>query len=190
VSEIDGLSFFNANHTYVGSATINNTSTAALSTVSYTAASEALDSYYVIVDEYSDPQMLNQGTKKVLMVGPTQKFLAKQIVDRAKETFGADNVLNQDAEIVVNPWLTSAYANYWFLFAVGGMSDAILKWERIPTKLLYFNEKNSMECAETATWQYIVQLVGQVHLLYWHTVYGSTGATPYTPAASIPITLS
>jgi hypothetical protein len=189
VSEIDNQHFFSATHSLVGAPTINNVSTAALSTGSYTTATQALDSYYVVPDEYSRPQMLNRGTRKLLMVGPSNKILARNIVDREKGTFGEDLVLNKDAEIVVNPWLTGATANYWFLFAVGGMSSAILKWERINPQLLFFNEKNSRECAESRQWEYVTHLCGNIHMLYWHTVYGSTGATPFIPSASIPVNI-
>lgn len=188
LSDIDGLSFFNASHSLIGGATINNTTTAAFSEASYTIAKQSLNSYYVIPDEHSGPQILNPTSKRVLMVGPTQEVLAKKVIDRQKGTFGEDLVLYKDADIVVNRFLTGAYANYWFLFAVGGESKSVLKWESEPMKLLFFNEKNSAECAENMNWKYVVTWVGAPHLLYFHTVYGSTGAAAYVPPTSIPIT--
>ena len=185
VSEIDGLSFFNSSHTLVGTGTINNYSTAALSEYSYIQATQALDSYVIYPDEFSNGLPLNQGTKKLLMIGPTQKVLARKIVDRQKGSIGEDLVLYKDAEVIVNPLLSGNYANYWFLFATGGMSKTILKWEAEPIKLLFFNEKNSMECAESNIWKYIVSLAGRVHLLYPHTCYGSTGAVAYTAGTGV-----
>lgn len=187
-SEIDGLSFFNTAHSLVGKATINNKLTAALSESSYTTAKQLLNSYYVVPDSHSGPQILNPTNKRVLMVGPELEVLAKKIVARQKGTFGEDLVLNGDAEIVVNRFLTGDYKNYWFLFAVGGESKSILQWESEPLKIQFFTEKNSMQCAENLTWEYVVSMVGAPHLLYFHTVVGSTGADAYVSPTSIAIT--
>ena len=180
ISEIDNLPFFSNSHTLVGDTVIDNKLTDALSEYSYIKAAIRLNSFYVQPDAQSRPQLLNEGGKRILMVGPSQEFLAKKILKRENTPFQGNNVLYNDAEIRVNRFLTGSYANYWFLFAVGGESKAVLKWESEPIKVTFFSERNDRACAESFQWEYIVSWVGAVHPLYFHTVIGSDGTTAYT----------
>ncbi len=176
LSDIDGKAFFADDHVLAGSTVINNKMTDALTFDTYVTARNRLKHFYIQPDGDSRPQNLNQGAKLKLMVGPDLEVAAKKVVARQYLQYGEENVLNGDAEVVVNPYLVGTYANYWFLFASGGMSRSLLKWEREPYRLLTFNEKNSVEAARTAMWYYLLTWVGAVRPMFFHTVIGSAVA--------------
>ena len=108
----DGAKFFSANRK-IGKAVINNIVSGALSVSTYEAARSQMMGF--TKPDGKTPLGLVPDT---LMVGPSLETAAKQILKAqliAGESGTSSNIHFEEAEVLVNPYLTGANSGKWFL---------------------------------------------------------------------------
>src|ERR1700722_3984230 len=125
--------FFSTNHTESGTAQSNTTTSFPLTGANLATALGTMWSY---VDNQGRPMYIMPDT---LVVGPLNKVNADQIVHstlvvsgNTSQTYGLGNKnpLENIANVLVSPWFTGAYANYWALLDTSRPLRPIILLER------------------------------------------------------------
>lgn len=120
----DGQNLFDTDHTAlsVGGTSQSNYVTGALSATTY---GSAWQKYLSIQDENAIPQNV-AGRQMVLVVGPANRVLGRQIILQNFQAGGAQNMDSGTADLIVTPWISSRVVsvlgvsvtitgNEWFL---------------------------------------------------------------------------
>lgn len=174
VKAYDGQPWFADSHT-VGVSTIDNKSTAALTTSSYATAYETLTSYTAKADNLGKARPLARGFKLMLVIPPTLLSDALDIVGVQLLSGGGTNKWYNTAEILMSPYLTSTTA--WFLVNVGSIIKPIFVQDREKLQIVEKTPGNDSDA-----FMYDEIIVGAKRRLnalvtYPWLAYGSTGAS-------------
>lgn len=164
----DGTALFSTSRTY-GDNTINNTTTSALSTTTFSAARIAMMSYK---DHNDEPLAV---MPNVLVVGPKLEKTAYDIVrnyfltDGATSSVAVENFYRTlGVQIIVSPYLVGSYDDYWFLADTTDLiKGVLLQIREVPSPIL----SNAQEVARSKTIDYMADgrmaaAAGAPHKIY------------------------
>lgn len=167
----DGANFISAAHPS-SSGTQSNLQAGALSDSTFNAAFAKLTS---AADYYGRPLKLNRlGAQMKLIVGPSLRKTAKEILEAQLGEGGKTNVNAGDAQVEVVAELSGSYAAYWYLAFAGGPIRPFLHMTRkAPT--LYVPDLVSEEVMRTKMVVHRVERRGDAAYGMWQAIVGSTG---------------
>lgn len=135
--------------------------------LSVTGLQAAITRYESMVDERGLPRLM---TPTMLLVGPANKFVAREILMSGGKPYSADNEINALIEEDLS-WMISHYftlSTQWFLLAAKGVHDLNFLWRDMPI-FDSFDDPRSKNCIYTA-YQRFAQGFGS-----YRGVDGSTG---------------
>lgn len=165
----DGLALCHTAHTRLdGGATIGNRPAVDIG-FSVTALQAALIAFESMVDERGLPRLMQPN---MCIVGPQNKFNAREILGSSMKPFTANNEINslidEDLSWMVCHYFPAAQAGQWFLTSPKGVHDVNFFVRSAPV-FDAFDDPWTGNAIYTS-WQRHV-----ASFLDWHGVYGSTG---------------
>jgi phage major head subunit gpT-like protein len=177
----DGQSLFSTAHPTIGASTYSNKSTAALSAASL---ADAVSAMMTVPDDQGIPMGVVPDT---LVVGPKLQWAAIELVDSPVVIYkgnAADNAPSTPYKnafqgrlnLVVSPFLTGTYDDYWFLLDTKRPIKSVILQQRsdVPVE---FSALDSASGAESAfmrdRFYYGVRARYNVGYGLWQTAYGS-----------------
>lgn len=175
----DGQYLIDTDHTESGT-NQSNKSTNALSEAEVAAGFAAMEAF---TDDTGEPMGMSPTH---LLVGPKNRFVANRIVNsqftiasslgatNARVVEGSANVLQGLVTVVVSPYLTGTYDDYWFLIdASRGVRGVILQ-ERsdVPIEFTALDNPDNTEAFMRDNYLYGVRGRYEVGFGLWQAVYG------------------
>lgn len=115
--------------------------------LSQTGLQAAITRYENMVDERGLPRLM---TPTMLLVGPANKFVAREILMSGGKPYSADNEINALIEEDLS-WMISHYftlSTQWFLMCAKGVHDLNFLW-RDPPMFDSFDDPRSKNCVYT-----------------------------------------
>ena len=139
--------------------------------LSYTGVQQAIMDMDILVNDYGYPLKV---TPKKLLVYPTKKMKALEILRSVGNPTNANNVANvvtlsSDLKLVTGHWLSSSTPGYWFL--TGDVQDDCLKVCRAQEA-----EMESGSDFDTKDLKWTVTFMEASGWTLWYNVWGSAGA--------------
>lgn len=179
-SGYDGVSFFNTAHPTVPGSTYSNRATEALSA---TALANGFTQMMGVPDDKGEPLGMMPDT---LVVGPKLQWTALELIESPIAVYKGNptdsagstpyrNVFQGKLRLVVSPYLTGTFDDYWFLLDTAHDLKGVILQQRsdIPVEFSALDAGNS-----DATWwndriYYGVRARYNVGYGLWQTAYGS-----------------
>jgi phage major head subunit gpT-like protein len=167
----DGVPFFSATHPQEGGSTQSNIVSGALSETTFNTAMQRL---LGIQDYYGKPiDPMGMGGELVLVVGPSLRATALQIVERINNDAGAGNINYKAARVVIFPRLTGSH---WFLMvAKGPVRPFVLQMRRKP-EFVSQTALDSDTVFAANEFKYGVSGRWNAGYAFWQLAVGSTGS--------------
>ena len=178
----DAVSFFNTAHPTTGASTYSNRTTDALSASSL---SDGITAMMTVPDDQGTPLGIMPDT---LLVGPKNLWTATELVEspvviyKGNVTHNAPstnyvNALNGKLRIVVSPFLTGAFDDYWFLLDTKRPIKAMILQQRsdVPVEFTALEQSGGSESAFMRD-RFCYGVRGRYNVGYglWQTAYGAT----------------
>lgn len=179
-SGYDGVTFFNAAHP-TGSGTYSNRTNQGLSQITL---SEGIANMMTVPDETGAPMGIVPDT---LVVGPKLQWVAKELVEspvviyrgNANDTAGSTpykNALQGSLRLIVSPFLSGNFDDYWFLLDTSRPIRGIILQQRsdVPVEFDALDHASGSEAAFMRD-RFLYGVRGRYACGYglWQTAYGS-----------------
>jgi len=168
----DGQKLVSASHTSGNSGNQSNYTTGALSATTLSAGITAMMSF---VDDQGKPFGVNPDT---LVVGPKIQWTARELLNSTyfpeegtTTTKLADNVLKGTLTLIVNPYLTGTYDDYWFIIDSTSPVRPIIFQNRIEPELTAM-EADSQDGFMRDMFAYGVRARYNAGPGFWPAIYG------------------
>lgn len=177
----DGVSFFNTAHPTVDGATYSNRTTEALSA---TALGDAISTMMTVPDDQGTPLGITPDT---LLVGPKNLWTASELVEspvvvyKGNATHNAPstnyiNAFSGKLRLIVSPFLTGAFDDYWFLLDTKRAIKAMILQQRsdVPVEFTALEQNSGSESAFMRD-RFFYGVRGRYNVGYglWQTAYGA-----------------
>jgi phage major head subunit gpT-like protein len=177
----DGQSLFSTAHPTVGSSTYSNKSTAALSAASL---ADAISAMMTVPDDTGVPMGIAPDT---LLVGPKLQWSAIELVDSPVVVYKGNasdnapstpykNALQGRLNLVVSPFLTGAFDDYWFLLDTKRPIKSVILQQRsdVPVEFSALDNASGAESAFMRD-RFYYGVRGRYNVGYglWQTAFGS-----------------
>lgn len=177
----DGVSFFNTAHPTVASSTYSNRTTSALAA---SALGDGINSMMTVPDDQGTPLGVVPDT---LVVGPKLQWTALELVEspvviykgNAVDTSPATpykNAYQGRLQVVVSPFLTGAFDDYWFLLDTKRPIRGVILQQRsdVPVEFSALEGGSGSEAAFMRD-RYFYGVRGRYNVGYglWQTAYGA-----------------
>lgn len=179
-SGYDGQSLFSAAHPVSGG-TYSNKATSALAAASL---ANAISTMMTVPDDQGTPLGIQPDT---LVVGPALQWTASELVDSPVVVYKGNasdnapstpyrNALHGKLNVVVSPFLTGTYANYWFLLDTKRPIKSVILQQRsdVPVEFAALESASGSEAAFMRD-RFYYGVRGRYNVGYglWQTAYGS-----------------
>ncbi len=175
----DGVSFFNTAHVVAGS-NVSNRTTSALSA---TALADGISAMMVFPDDQGTPLGIDPDT---LVVGPKLQWAASELVESPIVVYKGNttdtspstnyrNALQGRLRMVVSPFLTGAWDDYWFLLDTKRPIRGVILQQRsdVPVEFSALEAGNSDSAFLRDRYYYGVRARYNVGYGLWQTAYGA-----------------
>lgn len=177
----DGVSFFNVAHPTAAGATYSNRSTEALGA---SALADGIAAMMTVPDDQGTPLGIMPDT---LLVGPKNLWTATELVESPFVVYkGNDddtapstsylNALNGKLRVVVSPFLTGAFDDYWFLLDTKRPIKSMILQQRsdVPVEFTALEQASGSESAFMRD-RYFYGVRGRYNVGFglWQTAYGA-----------------
>jgi len=170
----DGQYFYDTDHP-VGSSTVSNTGTAALSAATVALAKASYGAARTAIMSFTDDEGRPLGLiPDTLEVPPALETTARMLCEMDKLEDDSPNPYKGTAKVVVNPWLTSTTA--WFLHVTSRAVKPFVYQER---KAPVFVQQITADADDVFTrgeYKFGAEARANGGYAFWQLSYGSTGA--------------
>jgi len=167
-----------ANDHLMGVSTIDNLASGALTKDNFKAALQQMQNFKFQANDNSPSVPLDTGGQKLLIVSPSKKLEALEIVERKTENYGAENMVGKldQIKVVTNKWLADGtYDNYWFIANVGSFNKPFVIHEMEPPVFRTWTAANSKECDDKDENSITVKAYSGIKPTFPHLIVGSPG---------------
>ena len=171
----DGKPFFAANHK-VGKKNVSNMTNGRLTRERFNAALATMQS---LTNEHGRPlrvfQVDGEAVKPLLVVGPSNRAAAKEIVGLQTLPAGGDNPNFQDANILVLAELSGDHANFWMLLDVSKPVRPLILQRRKEPEFVAKDEVTDDNVFAKKEFIYGYDDRKNAGYGFWQLAFGSTG---------------